>query len=89
MSKLKLVAFAACLAFAIAPMGTSLAGAPDYSKKKSGGVSFSNDKEETTAATSGTEATDPSQIEPAAGGYEEEDEAQEKSLADDMKLPRK
>ncbi len=88
MSKLKLFAFAACLA--LAPISASIAGAPDYAKKKAGGVSFSNDKEqETTAAAPDAEPTHPSQIEPAAGGYDAEDTKEEKSLADDMKLPRK
>lgn len=88
MSKLKFFTFAICLAFAIAPISASFAGAPDYSKKKSGGVAFTPDEpaEDTTEAT---DETNPADIEPAAGGYEEEETNEENSLADDMKLPRK
>ncbi len=88
MSKLKFFTFAICLAFAIAPISTSFAGSPDYSKKKSGGVTFTPDEpaDETAEAT---DETHPADIEPAAGASEEEDEKEENSLSNDMKLPRK
>ncbi len=88
MLKLKFFTYALCLTFAIAPISASFAGAPDYSKKKSGGVAFPTNEENVAATDENQDEVDPSQIEPAAGGYEEE-EAEEKTLAEEMKLPRK
>ncbi len=56
-----------------------------YAKKKQGGVPFSN-KEESAASE---QTAEPSDIEPAAGAADVQDEKNETSLADDLKLPRK
>lgn len=87
----KLFMMCALLAFSFAPLAHASEDkntTVSYSKKKSGGVPFSSDKnnasQDEAAAAEDEKVAD---IEPAAGAYEETDSSDD--LSKSMKLPRK
>ena len=98
MLKTKMIALATVAVFTFAPMGVFAkdeAPKVSYSAKKQGKVAFENEKEDVAAIEETSEAETaemgegaPENIEPAAGGIFEE-EQEDNSVAEEMKLPRK
>ena len=92
MLKTKLITLAAFVAFIAAPTLVSAEdGTPkvSYSAKKQGRVAFQNKTQDETAAAQDVGTFNPADIEPAAGSFEPQNNTQENSLADSLRLPRK
>lgn len=77
-------------AFIISPANADDGKSVSYSLKKQGRVHFQEKTQNTvTAAQDSFEDINPAEIEPAAGAFEAEENSNESSLTDSLRLPRK
>ncbi|MBI1301505.1 MAG: hypothetical protein GC137_07590 [Alphaproteobacteria bacterium] len=84
-----LAVFAAVSVFSMPVMAEEGAPSISYTAKKQGRVPFQTREETAASSQDETGEVNPADIEPAAGAYESQAEAERASVAEKIKLPRK